>query len=267
MFPYSHKGTIILSEASGPASALAQEQLCPVLRSSASRGRMRSREGLRARHPAKHISSKTGRKVWFAAPRLGHVWCKYSQPLVTLLLYLMIQLQLRMCIIPPAPAWLETFPISFRDEKSIWRGAKKDPQWSEPKNTSKSASENSYHACPYSIPSAEGCTLPAVIPWQAPRQTHTRRVLCGRESRSENSRHLAGGSVTNPWQSTKPKAILKSATGIWQLWKEPPRRSRAFTMLCEGGCGSWGASTWWERTVRQEDAGQTWKHYHWSKHC
>lgn len=37
---------------------------------------------------------------------------------------------------------------------------------------------------------------------------------------------LAGG-VTNPWQSTKPKAILKSATSIWQVLWEPPRRSCA----------------------------------------
>lgn len=83
---------------------------------------------------------------------------------------------------------------SFREESSVRRGAKKDPQWLELKDTGKSASEKAHHTRLCSIPSAEGgrrapsCQSPA-----APRQTRARCALRGRESRSENSRHLAGG--------------------------------------------------------------------------
>lgn len=52
---------------------------------------------------------------------------------------------------------------------------------------------------------SEGCTLPAVSPWRAPWQTHTR----GRESRSENSRHLAGGRCDNSLAEHETKSNFK----------------------------------------------------------
>lgn len=83
----------------GLTSCLEQEQLLSALLFSASRRRKRRREGLRARHPAKHIGSKMGRRVRCAAPRLSHLWWKHSQAPVTFLP--MIQLQLTTCIFHP----------------------------------------------------------------------------------------------------------------------------------------------------------------------
>lgn len=262
LFPQGHNHSLW-----GPGSLLspAQEQLRPAPRSSASRGRTRSRAGAQGRTPSwAQQQQNRGRKVWFAAPRLGHMWRKCSQAVVTLLLYLMIQLQLRTCIIPPA--LLETFPISFRDEKSIWRGAQKDPLPAVRAERHQQVSiRKSIPRLPVLRPLCRTRAARSQLP--GPGQTHTRRVLHGRESGMRTASASLAGAVRNPWQSTKPKALLKSASGIWQLRKGPPQCSCAFTALCEGGCGSWGPSTWWERTAWQEDVGQTQKHYHWSKHC
>jgi len=196
---------------------------CPVLLSITRKDE--EQRGTQGRAPSwVRRQQNRGTKVWFAAPWLGHLRCKRSQALVTLLLYLMIQLQLRACIIPPAPALPETFPISFGDE-NIWREAKKDPQWSELKDTGKLAPENSYHGCPCSIPSAvRGCTLPAVSPWRALRQTHAR----GRESRSENSRHLAGGRCDKSLAEHKTKSNFKISNRHLTALK---RASSAFVCL------------------------------------
>lgn len=105
----------------------------------------------------------------------------------------------------------------------------------------------------------EGCTLPAVSPCWAP-------FAAGKAGVRITGTSPPGG-VTNPWQSPNPNAALKSATGIWQLWRESPQCSCAFTMLCRGGRGRWGALMCWEHTVWQVDPGQTQMHYPWSKHC
>lgn len=104
--------------------------------------------------------------------------------------------------------------------------------------------------CPSSIPTAVRpvCSCwPSAAPWHGLQHKSSRAPAGGRCDKS----------LAEHRTNFKPqKAILKSATGSWQLWKEPPRHSWVFTMLCEGGRGSLGAAARWERSVQQEDVRQ-----------
>lgn len=112
----------------------------------------------------------------------------------------MTQLQLRRGTI--SPALLETFPISFRDEKSIWRGATKDPQWSELKDTGKLAPQNPCHSYPQPISLLQRGL-------HAPSCQSLLSSICGRESRSENNRHLAARRGDKSLAEPKPKRSFK----------------------------------------------------------
>lgn len=83
-------------------------------------------------------------------------------------------------------------------------------------------------ACTPSLLQKEGCTLPAVSPWRVPWQTHARRPLCGRESRSENSRHLAGGRCDKSLAEHKTESNFKISNRHLTALK---RASSAFVCL------------------------------------
>lgn len=265
MFPYSHEGTITLSEASGAASALAQEQLRPAPRSSASGGRVGSREGSGQHTPPSTSAAKQRQKSLICSTTTGpHV--VQAQPGATDFITSPNDPTSSKDVHHPSHQrrrrW-RLFPSALVRRRAFAEELKKTLS-GQNSDASESASENWYDARPYSSPSAERAARSRL---SVPGGRRGRRTLAAGKAGARIAGTSLAGGVTNPWQSTKPKAILKSATGIWQLWKEPPWRSCAFTMLCEGGCGSWGALTWWERTVRQEDAGQSEKRYHRSKHC
>lgn len=134
------------------------------------------------------------------------------------------------------------FPASLHDENNI-SIAEIRPQWLQWKDTITLVSEKHAPHCLSSIPSAVR-PVRSCRPSAAPRH----------RLQHESSRESPGWREV--WQSTEPKATLKSATGSWQLWKEPPRCLCAFTMLYEGGRGSLGAAAWWECSVQREDVRQ-----------
>lgn len=107
---------------------------------------------------------------------------------------------------------------------------KKNPRRSEVKDTSKLASGDSHHARPFSIPSAEraaGSQLP--VPGGR-RGRHTR----GRESRSENSRHFAGGRCDKSLAEHRTKSHFKISNRHLTALK---RASLAFLCLYNALCG------------------------------
>lgn len=255
---YSHKGTIIPSEASPASSALAQcSSFLPCNpqhhkedeEQKGAQGRALSwAHGQQNRQRSQMCSTKTAicgaitaRHQW-----LFNLWSNFNEQHSSSIL--------------PAPAWLNTLPTSFQDEKSICRGAKKDPQQSELKDTGKSAPENPNPTCLYPIPSPgsaahsqlsvlAGLCAALHVPW-------------GREGRSEKSRRLAGRRCDKSLAEHKTKSNFKNST---KHLTAPVRASSA--LLCSSSrAGAGAGESCGNILFSRKNMGQTPKHDHRSRH-
>lgn len=209
---YSHKGTIIPSEASPASSALAQcSSFLPCNpqhhkedeEQRGAQGRALSwAHGQQNRQRSQMCSTKTAicgaitaRHQW-----LFNLWSNFNEQHASSVL--------------PAPAWLNTLPTSFRMRRAFVEELKKTPSNQSWKTL---ASQHQKIQIP---PACTPPLLQGVLPTPS-CQSWLGSVLlstcpgAGKAGVRRAGAWLAGG-VTNPWQSTKPRAIFKTAPSIWQ---------------------------------------------------